>query len=200
MTALTTLAALLPSAVLETILARLAPLFLAGAGGDGAAARHAAAQLIASYHPCNEEEFFLAASIIGFSFQALEALAQAAAPDLSMTRVLRLRSGAVSLSREADKARRQLAQLQKTRQQAETAAAATPEPATAAPKAAAKTPQVSAAETDEHHQRDPRIAAGLKPMEARPAASPELSSIAAAAALAAGQTPPAAARPMAQAV
>ena len=209
MTALSALAAVLPSAVLETILARLAPLFLAGAGSDGIAARHAAGQLLAAYHPCNEEEFFLAANIIAFSFQALEALSQAASPDLPFTRILRLRSGAVSLNREAEKARRALAQLRKTRQHAETVTVPAPEtvaeparetvaePArepdtapvhpTASHAVAAKTPQATAAEADEHHERDLRIAAGLKRMDARLAANAEQSNIPAAA-LPAGQT------------
>lgn len=50
-----------------------------------------------------EDELRLAASIIGFSFQALEALGQAAAPDRPITRTLRLRGGAVSLNRACQK-------------------------------------------------------------------------------------------------
>src|SRR5471030_1229833 len=92
------LATTLPAAILETILTRLAALFLTGAAGDLTAARHAA-------------------TIIGFSFQSLEALGQAAAPDLLITRILRLRSCAVSLSRESQKAERRLEQLQKARRQ-----------------------------------------------------------------------------------
>jgi hypothetical protein len=112
------LAATLPAAILETILLRLAALFLAGARGDIVAARQAAAHMLFAYHPETEDELRLAANIIGFSFQGLEALAQSAEPDLPITRVLRLRGGAVSLSREAAKADRRLAQLQKARRQA----------------------------------------------------------------------------------
>jgi hypothetical protein len=56
------------------------------------------------------------------------ALAQAADPDVPLTRVIRLRSGAVSLSREAEKAERHLEQLREARFQAmEEAATAAPE-------------------------------------------------------------------------
>jgi hypothetical protein len=70
----------LPTAVLETILIRLAALFLTGAAGDRTAAREAAAEMLAGYHPETEDELRLAANIIGFSFHALEALGQAATP------------------------------------------------------------------------------------------------------------------------
>jgi hypothetical protein len=107
--------ATLPAAVLDTILARLALLFLAGAGHDMAAARLAALQMLTVYHPETEDEFRLAAAIVSFSFHALEALSQAATPDMPLTRILRLRSSAVSLSRESHKAERRLDQLQKAR-------------------------------------------------------------------------------------
>jgi hypothetical protein len=109
------LPATLPAAILETILGRLALLFLAGAAGDMAAARDAATQMLAAYHPETENELRLAAEIVSFSLHALEALGQASTPDMSLTKVLRLRSGAVSLSREAHKAERRLEQLQKAR-------------------------------------------------------------------------------------
>jgi hypothetical protein len=107
----------LPAPIVETVLTRLAALFLAGAGGDMAAARHAASQMLAAYHPRTPDELLVAANIVIFSFQALEALAQACTPDMSITRILRLRGGAVSLSREAAKAERHLGQLQKAPQQ-----------------------------------------------------------------------------------
>src|SRR5450432_500858 len=109
--------ATLPAAILETILTRLAVLFLTGAAGDLIAARHAAAHMLGAYHPETEDEYRLAANIVGFSFQSLEALSQSAAPDLPITRVLRLRGSAVSLSRESHKAERRLDQLQKARRQ-----------------------------------------------------------------------------------
>jgi hypothetical protein len=159
------LPATLPPAILETILTGLATLFLAGAGGDLAAARHAASHMLAAYRAETEDEARLAANIVSFSFQALAALAQAAAPDIPITRILRLRSGAVSLSREAHKAERRLTQLQKTRAQAQ------PEPIiekTVA--AAAKANGLTWIQAHEQRQRDLRIAASLKRAEVRIAA------------------------------
>ena len=173
-----------PAPVLETILTRLAALFLIGAAGDMAAARQAALQMLGAYHPKTEDELSLAAQIISFSFQALEALGQAAAPDLPVTRILRLRGGAVSLSRESAKAQRHLSQLQKDRRQGipVQSAEAQPEPAQPSSKTekaldlipdaghsatAAKTSRLTWTQTYEQRQRDMRIAASLKRAEAR---------------------------------
>jgi hypothetical protein len=125
------LAALFPAAVLETILIRLTPLFLVGAGGETTAARQAAVQTLGSYRPETEDELRLAANVIAFGLHALEALGEAADPDLSMTRVLRLRGSAVSLSRESTKAQLRLDQLQKARQQNRQAEPVEPPPAPA---------------------------------------------------------------------
>jgi hypothetical protein len=184
----------LPAAILETILTRLAILFLTGANGDTAAARRAAAQMLGAYHPKTEDELRLAANIVIFSFQALEALSQAAGPDMPLARILRLRGGAVSLSREAAKSERRLGQLQKSAQQPVSArprtadiqpAAIQPAPAQPEPKtekaaaliqdtatiaAAAKTKGLTWTQAYEERQRDLRIAASLKRAEARIAA------------------------------
>jgi hypothetical protein len=88
-----------PAAILETVLARLAPLFLTGAAGDMNAAREAASRMLADYHPQTEDELRLAANIVGFSFHALEALGQSATPGMPLAKILRLRGSAVSLSR-----------------------------------------------------------------------------------------------------
>ena len=186
------LPATLPAAILETILTRLATLFLTGASGDTAAARQAASQMLGAYHPETEDELRLAANIVCFSFQALEALSQAAAPDIPLTRIISLRSGAVSLSRESAKAERRLAQLQKARQQAIQAQPAEVRPAEVRPEPAPPEPKVEKAlaliqdtgavtvaakangltwtQTYEQRQRDQRIAASLKRAEARVAA------------------------------
>lgn len=108
-------ASTLPAAILDTILARLATLFLSGSSGDLSAAREAARQMLVAYHPETEDELRLAASIVSFSFHALEALGQAADPLMSLNQKLRLRGSAVSLSRESHKAQRRLDQLQKAR-------------------------------------------------------------------------------------
>ena len=187
------LAKTLPGAILETILTRLGALFLAGAAGDMTAARQAAAQMLSAYHPETEDELRLAANIVGFSFQALEALGQAATPDMPLTRILRLRGSAVSLSRESHKAQRRLDKLQTARRQG-IPAETRPEPAQPEPKieraldliettrtiaVAAKTKGLTWTQAYEQRQRDTRIAASLKRAEARVAAQANTAALAA---------------------
>jgi hypothetical protein len=177
----------LPAAILQTILTRLAALFLTGAAGDMTAARHAVAQMLGAYRPETEDELRLAANIVGFSFQALEALSQAATPDMPLTRILRLRGSAVSLSRESAKAERRLDQVQKARREGIPAppAESRSEPAQPEPKiekalllvedtksvaAAAKANGLTWTQAYEQRQREARIAARLKRAEARIAA------------------------------
>jgi hypothetical protein len=102
-------------AILDTILGRLALLFLSGANGDLTAARHAASRMLSAYEVHTTTELCLAAEIISFSLHALEALSQASHPDMPLTKILRLRGSAVSLSRESHKSQRKLDQLQKDR-------------------------------------------------------------------------------------
>jgi hypothetical protein len=126
----TLLASIVTPAILNTVLARIALLFLAGADGDLPAARHAAARMLAGYKVETEDELRLAAEVISFGFHALEALSQAAEPNLPLTRTLRLRGCAVSLSRESHKSQRKLDQLQRDRRAGRaTQAASPPEPA-----------------------------------------------------------------------
>jgi hypothetical protein len=101
--------------ILETVIGHLAVLFLSGAAGNTDGAREAARQMLAAYNAETPEELSLAAEIISLQFHALQALSDAAAPDLSMNRIIRLRGSAVSLSRESHKAQRKLDQLQRTR-------------------------------------------------------------------------------------
>ncbi|MDR3533425.1 MAG: hypothetical protein P4L90_23065 [Rhodopila sp.] len=105
----------IPQAILDTVLGRLALLFLTGAAGDPTVARHAASQMLAAYNVETEEELRLAAEIICFGFHTLEALSYASDPDLSLNKICRLRGSAVSLSRESHKAQRKLDQLQRQR-------------------------------------------------------------------------------------
>lgn len=119
----------IPAPILETIIARLAPLFLAGARGDLGSARAAAGHLLASYGTETIEELRLAANIVTLGFHFLEALGQASMPDMPITRIIRLRSGAVALSRECRKTEQQLERLRKTRN----APALAPHPKPAAP-------------------------------------------------------------------
>ncbi len=105
----------LPTSLPAAILGRLALLFLSATAGDLTAARTAAAEMLGSYQPQTATELRLAANVISFSLHALEALSQAAHPDMSLTKVLRLRGSAVSLSRESHKAERHLLDLQQAR-------------------------------------------------------------------------------------
>ena len=105
----------LASAIFDTVVGYLAPLFLAGAGGDVTAARQAASHALAAYHVETEEELRLAAEVISFRLQALDALGQAASPDAPLSIILRLRGSAVSLGRQSHKAQRRLDQLRTVR-------------------------------------------------------------------------------------
>jgi len=102
-------------ATLDTVLGHLSGHFMTGSNGDLPTARHAASRMLAAYKVETEEELHLAADIVNFGFHALEMLSESAAPDLSLNNKLRLRTGAVSLSRETHKARRKLDQIQRAR-------------------------------------------------------------------------------------
>ncbi len=171
---------ILPGAILETILDRLTPLFLAGTVTNQVAARHAAIQLLDAYHPRTPDELHLAAAIVSFGFHALEALTQATLPDLPLGKILRLRGSAVSLSRECHKAQRRLAQLQaatpaetspsdeKSTQQE--VSARDPAQIDAASTAKAQANKLTWTQAYEQRCRDKRIAASLQRAEARVAA------------------------------
>jgi hypothetical protein len=107
-----TLSPALPTFLLQTILAHLTMLFLAGTQGDQAVARQAAIEALADHQPQTGAELRLAAKVVAFNLQMLEALGQAASLDVPMAQILRLRSGAVSLNRQADKAENRLHGLQ----------------------------------------------------------------------------------------
>ncbi|WP_428541612.1 hypothetical protein [Rhodopila sp.] len=135
------LPATIAPAVLDTILCRLAALFAITA--NPTAAHDAARQTLAAYDVADEQELGLAADIISFALHALAALGQAADPELSLAKILRLRGSAVSLSRESHKARRKLDQLQRARRAAANRAATESHSEPVAPRrdtAAAETP------------------------------------------------------------
>lgn len=172
-----TFAKTLPASILDTILKRLATLFLSGAGGDITTARHAAAEMLAAYQPETAQELRLAALLVCFSFHALEALSQAADPDLPLTKILRLRGSAVSLNRESDKAQRRLDQIQQARREA---AQAQPEPQPVQPQPSPEPAPAPIQTTTkltfstwtvaDQQAEDLRIAASIKRAEARVAA------------------------------
>jgi hypothetical protein len=158
------------AAILDTILGRLALLFLSAAAGDLTAARDAAAQMLSAYQPQTEDELRLAAAIVGFSLHALEALGQAAGPDLPLTRILRLRGSAVSLSRESHKAQRRLDQLQKARRTGSPAASEAPQPMQIPPKTEKALAGLTWTQAYQQRQRSKAIAENLKKNQARHAA------------------------------
>ena len=102
----------IPAAIVETILLNLLGLFLPGAAGDATQARQAALHMLASFAPRNEQELCVAADTISFELHALQALRQSDEPDTPPAHVLRLRSGAVSLQREARQVRQELRRMQ----------------------------------------------------------------------------------------
>jgi hypothetical protein len=127
-------------AMLATLIARLAPLFIIGAGNDLQAAHDAARRTLMAYQPLSAAEMTLAAAVISFSLHSLAALGRAMDAEISLNQMLRLRGSAVSLSREAHKAQRKLDQMQKARL-AKSAAGDQPAPlATADPPAASPAP------------------------------------------------------------
>ncbi|HVY14501.1 MAG TPA: hypothetical protein VHB27_04695 [Rhodopila sp.] len=101
----------LPIALLRTVLGHIAVLLLQGANGNHEEAWEAAECLIHGHAPRTEVELHLVYRIIAFNLQVGQALAQAAQPDMPLNRVLRLRSGAATLARAADKAERALEKL-----------------------------------------------------------------------------------------
>jgi pyruvate/2-oxoglutarate dehydrogenase complex dihydrolipoamide acyltransferase (E2) component len=134
--------------ILDKVIGHLAPHFLAASNGDLPTARHAASQILAAYHAENEEELRLAADIVSFGFHALETLAEAADPELSPNRKLRLRGNAVSLNRQSHKSWRKLDQLRRQR------LAVSPQPERAPQPCADPVPPTSAAQPDPAAQPD----------------------------------------------
>jgi hypothetical protein len=130
---------------LDTVLDLLAPYFLTAAHGDMPAAREAAAGMLADYNAETQEEMLLATEIISLRLQVLQALRDAAAPDLPMDVVIRLRSLAVSLARSAWQNQRKLDGLQSQRRAAAAKAAALEVPAAQAPTAQAPAADASIA-------------------------------------------------------
>jgi RNA 3'-terminal phosphate cyclase len=115
------LPATIAPAILDTVIGRLAVLFLTGAAGDMNAAREAGRQMLAAHNAETLGELTLAAEVISLQLHTLEALSYAADPQLSLNNILRLRGSAVSLSRESHKAQRKLDQLQAARRAGTTA-------------------------------------------------------------------------------
>jgi hypothetical protein len=109
---------LVAPAFLEEMVAYLLHLFIRGAGGDQAAARHAVLSTLAAYDAKDEQELRLAAEIISFGFATLEALAKSMDPDLPLNAVLRLRGTANAAHRSGHQCQRTLDKLRKERRTA----------------------------------------------------------------------------------
>ena len=105
--------ATITTAVFEKIIAFLAPLFLIQGTSDIAPAREAAEATLASYGARTDRELRFAALSIAFGLGALDALSQAASPDLALNHVLRLRGNANALNRAAQQNETRLEKLQK---------------------------------------------------------------------------------------
>lgn len=140
-------------AFLEEMVAHLLHLFVRGAGGDEAAARHAVLSTLAAYHAEDEQELRLAAEIISFGFAALEALAKAINPDLPLNAVLRLRGNANAAHRSGHQCQRTLDKLRKERR-----AAAVHSPAPKMPARPAVSPEAPTASQPERSQPAPQPA------------------------------------------
>jgi len=114
--------------ILAATVNQIAPLYMPDSQGDQQAARDAVTALLADYKLQTNEELTLAGDIIHYRLLAADNSKRSADPELPLTKVLRLRSGAVSLSRESHKAQRKLDKLQAARAAAVPASAAQPEP------------------------------------------------------------------------
>jgi hypothetical protein len=135
------LPASIPAAIVDTILGRLAALFLIGANGNVEAARQAVLHLLAGYNIQTDQELFLAAEVISFGCYSLEALSQSATPDMPLNKVIRLRASAVSLNRESHRSRLKLEQMQRGR----AAGVPAPQPAGTLPEEAPQRPSMDQA-------------------------------------------------------
>jgi hypothetical protein len=144
----------LPQSLLDMLLGRLIPLFLAAAKNNVEQASQTAEILLAGHDPRTPTELALAADIVSFQAHALEALAYAANPDLSLNKILRLRGGAVSLSREAHKAQRRLDQIKAAQPQPRPQPEFRPEAEAEAPHPADPNPKLEKAMALIHAMRD----------------------------------------------
>lgn len=101
------------ASVLERILGFLTPLFRDSDLDDAGAAREAARDVLSSYGARTNRELRIAALCIAFGYGALDALSRAAAPELPLNQVMRLRGNANALNRAAQQNESRLEKLQK---------------------------------------------------------------------------------------
>lgn len=103
---------MITAAVLDKVLGLLAPLFR-DVTADEDAARDAALATLTGYGARDDRELRFAALAIAFSFGTMEALSQAAQPDLPPNQVLRLRGNANALNRAAQQNEARLEKAQR---------------------------------------------------------------------------------------
>jgi hypothetical protein len=101
------------ASVFERILGFLTPLFRDNDVDDASSAREAARDVLSSYGARTNRELRIAALCIAFGFGALDALSRAAAPELPLNQVMRLRGNANALNRAAQQNESRLEKLQK---------------------------------------------------------------------------------------
>jgi hypothetical protein len=98
------------SALLDAVIALLAPMFLWSTGGDVACARLAAMEALAAYRATGSRSLITATKIIAFELAALCSLSQSMSEEISLSMTLRLRGNANSMDRAAERNRRTLEQ------------------------------------------------------------------------------------------
>jgi hypothetical protein len=98
------------NALMNLIVAFIAPVFLGITGGDLTMARMAAIQTINDYRARNQVDLIAIAQIILCGLAALGSLSRSMDDDISLSMLLRLRGNAVSLNRSAEQNRRVLRQ------------------------------------------------------------------------------------------
>jgi hypothetical protein len=101
--------------VVNVVLDVLFPLLLIAAGGSHEAARQAAMDMLAEYHPNSAEELGLAGEIIAFRLNALGALRDSSVPGAPLAAMLALLKIAATLRRNETAAQRKLDALQRAR-------------------------------------------------------------------------------------
>jgi hypothetical protein len=94
--------------LINVLVALLAPMFMAGAGGDISLARIAALETITSYRVRNHSSLMAVAKIIAFGLTTLGLLGLSMADDGSIPRILHLCGNAKALDRCCERAERAL--------------------------------------------------------------------------------------------
>jgi hypothetical protein len=115
--------------VINLVLTLLIPVILPLTGNDIEAAETLALDMLAEYEPRTIKELRAAAKVIGLSLASLQALSEAAEPNLPPARLIALRRWACTLSRSELQAHRNLEDLKRASLPQEPQQAAAPHPA-----------------------------------------------------------------------